>query len=207
LSQIQAGEEHPITYVSRKLLPNERNYSTVENEALAIKWCLEKLRYYLLGREFTLVTDHAPLKWMAGAKNTNARVTRWFLALQDFRFRVDHRPGREHANADALSRRDACLGGFPRDQGLEQTGGECGIPPLKPRPGRVRGTVKDGVYHPNPPAGDGEHLDPPHNQRDGRHLAAGRRKGESLHKRGYRTGAGRRQRHALNAEARGSRRP
>uniref|UniRef100_A0A8C5C6I6 Gypsy retrotransposon integrase-like protein 1 n=1 Tax=Gadus morhua TaxID=8049 RepID=A0A8C5C6I6_GADMO len=132
LSQVRAGEEHPITYVSRKLLPNERNYSTVEKEALAIKWCLEKLRYYLLGREFTLVTDHDPLKWMAGAKNTNARVTRWFLALQDFRFRVDHRPGREHANADALSRRDACLGGFPRDQGLEQTGG--------------------GVWHPAPEA-------------------------------------------------------
>ena len=62
-----------------------------------------------------LVTDHAPLKWMAGAKDTNARVTRWFLALQDFRFRVDHRPGREHANADALSRRDTCLGGFQVD--------------------------------------------------------------------------------------------
>ena len=49
---------------------------------------------------------------MAGAKDTNAGVTRWFLALQYFRFTVDHRPGREHANADALSRRDACLGGF-----------------------------------------------------------------------------------------------
>jgi hypothetical protein len=65
LSQIQAGEEHPITYISRKLLPNERKYSTVEKEALAIKGSLDKFRYYLLGREFTLVTDHAPLKWMA----------------------------------------------------------------------------------------------------------------------------------------------
>ena len=84
-------------YISRKLLPNEKNYSTVEKEALAIKWALDKLRYYLLGREFTLVTDHAPLKWMATAKDSNARVTRWFLALQDFRFQVDHRPGRDHA--------------------------------------------------------------------------------------------------------------
>ena len=64
----------------------------MEKEALAIKWALDKLRYYLLGREFTLVSDHAPLKWMAGAKDTNARVTRWFLALQDYRFQVDHRP-------------------------------------------------------------------------------------------------------------------
>ena len=86
LSQIRAGEEHPITYISRKLLPN---YSTVEKEALAIKCTLDKLWYYLLGREFTLVTDHAPLKWMARAKDTNARVTRWFLALQDIHFKVD----------------------------------------------------------------------------------------------------------------------
>ena len=62
LSQLRDAEEHPVTYISRKLLPNERNYSTVEKEALAIKWAVDKLRYYLLGREFTLVTDHAPLK-------------------------------------------------------------------------------------------------------------------------------------------------
>ena len=79
LSQVRAGEEHPITYITRKLLAN-KNYSTVEKETLAIKWTLDKLRYYLLGREFTLVTDHAPLRWMAGAKDTNARVMRWFLA-------------------------------------------------------------------------------------------------------------------------------
>ena len=92
----------------------------MEKEALAIKWTLDKLRYYLIVWEFTLVTDHAPLKWMAGAKDTNARVTRWFLALQDFHFKVDHRPGKEQANADALSRRDACLGWNPGDQRLHQ---------------------------------------------------------------------------------------
>ncbi|CAL8382986.1 unnamed protein product [Boreogadus saida] len=89
---------------------------------------------------------------------------------------------------------------IPSDR-LKDAEGRCGIPPLKPRPGRARGTVKDGVYHPHPPAGDGEHLDLPPNQRDGGHLAAGRRKARSLHKRGYRTEARQRQRHALTAEA------
>ena len=109
LSQVWAGEEQPVTYISRKPFSNEKNNSTVETEALAIKWALDKLRYYLLGWEFTLVTDHAPLKWMAGARDTNARVTSRLLSLQDYRFQVDQRPGREHANADALFRRDACL--------------------------------------------------------------------------------------------------
>ncbi|KAL0176818.1 hypothetical protein M9458_029148, partial [Cirrhinus mrigala] len=98
------GEEHPIIYISRKLSPAERNYATVEREALAIKWAVLELRYYLLGRKFTLVTDHAPLQWMARAKDTNARVTRWFLALQDFHFEVPHRAGVTNTNADGLSR-------------------------------------------------------------------------------------------------------
>ncbi len=104
LSQVQEGEEHPVLYISRKLTKAERNYATVEREALAIKWAVLELRYYLLGRKFTLLTDHAPLQWMAKAKDTNARVTRWFLALQDFCFVVRHRAGASNANADGLSR-------------------------------------------------------------------------------------------------------
>ena len=120
-----------MTYISRKLLSNERNYSTVEKEALAIKWALDKLRYYLLGREFTLVTDHAPLKWMASAKDTNTHVTRWFLAFQDYRFQVDHRPGREHGT---LSRREACLALVRDNLRLHPAVKECGNPgPTRPR--------------------------------------------------------------------------
>ncbi len=45
LSQIQEGEEHPVLYISRKLTSAERNYETVEKEALAIKWAVLELRY------------------------------------------------------------------------------------------------------------------------------------------------------------------
>ena len=201
LSQVRAGEEHPVVYISRKLLPNERNYSTVEKEALAIKWSLDKLRYYLLGREFVLVTDHAPLKWMAGAKDTNAWVTRWFLALQDFRFKVDHRPGREHANGE--SRQDTCLGGFQVDLRPEQAVEECGIPPLTPRPRWVRGVVVDGVYRRHPLAGDREQNFSSPNQRDWEHLAGGRKRPGGHFKRSPRTDE--RERRARGT--RGSRRP
>ena len=89
-------------YVSRKLLKHERNYPTIEKEALAIKWTLTKLQYYLMGRKFTLITNHAPLKWMASNNSNNSRITRWFLKLQNFDFKFKHRRAK-NGNADALS--------------------------------------------------------------------------------------------------------
>ena len=104
LSQEVRGSEHPVLYISRKLLPREKNYSTIEKECLAVKWAVESLRYYLLGRHFTLVTDHAPLAWLHRMKDNNARITRWYLALQPYAFRVVHRAGKLHQNADFFSR-------------------------------------------------------------------------------------------------------
>ncbi len=112
LSQVQDGEEHPVVYISRKLSPAEQRYAAVEKEALAVKWAVLELRYYLLGRKFTLITDHAPLQWMARAKDTNARVMSWFLARQDFHFVVRHWAGTANANADGLSRIWAAFAGL-----------------------------------------------------------------------------------------------
>ncbi|XP_067293458.1 uncharacterized protein [Pseudorasbora parva] len=105
LSQEVEGEERPVLYISRKLSKREAVYSTIEKECLAIRWAVLTLRYYLLGREFTLCSDHAPLQWLHRMKDTNARITRWYLALQPFKFKVVHRPGAQMAVADFLSRR------------------------------------------------------------------------------------------------------
>lgn len=75
LSQNFKGQEHPILYLSRKLNPAEVKYSTIEREALAVKWALDSLRYYLLGAPFVLITDHAPLTWLNRMKDSNARLT------------------------------------------------------------------------------------------------------------------------------------
>ncbi len=102
LSQVVGAEERPVLYLSRKLSKRETRYSTIEKECLAIRWAVLTLRYYLLGCEFTLCSDHAPLQWLHRIKDTNARITRWYLALQPFKFKVVHRPGM--AVADFLSR-------------------------------------------------------------------------------------------------------
>ncbi len=98
------GEEHPVAYASRKLKPRETRYSTIEKECLAIVWAIKFFETYLYGQEFTLFTDHNPLTWLHTMKNSNSRLTRWALALQDAKFKIHHRPGSQHKNADGLSR-------------------------------------------------------------------------------------------------------
>ncbi len=125
LTQEIGGEERPVLYISRKLSKRETMYSTIEKECLAIRWAVLTLRYYLLGREFTLCSDHAPLQWLHRMKDTNARITRWYLALQPFKFKVIHRPGTQMTVADFLSRNGGGLqaGGLPS---LSRVVGVCG---------------------------------------------------------------------------------
>lgn len=101
------GEDHPIGYFSRKLLPREEKYSTIEKECLAIKLGIQAFRVYLLGKPFTIQTDHRALEWLDRVKENNARLTRWSLLMQPYQYRTQYRPGRINGNADALSR------GFP----------------------------------------------------------------------------------------------
>ena len=102
LSQKDENGEHPLGYFSRKLLPREERYSTMEKECLAIKFGTQAFRVYLLGRNFTIQTDHRSLEWLDRLKENNARLTRWSLA--SYTFVVEHRPGAKNGNADALSR-------------------------------------------------------------------------------------------------------
>lgn len=44
LSQLdENGDDYPVAYYSKKLLPREQNYATVEQECLAIKLSIECL--------------------------------------------------------------------------------------------------------------------------------------------------------------------
>ena len=94
LSQLEGqGEEHPVAFASRKLLPREMNYSTIEKECLAIVWALKFFNTYLYGQVFTIETNHQPLSWLHHMKNSNARLTRWALAILPYQFEVKHRRG------------------------------------------------------------------------------------------------------------------
>ena len=107
LTQQRGEHEHMIAYASRTLTAAERNYSTTEKECLAIVWSVNHWRPYLLGKAFNIVTDHQSLTWLQGLKEPKGRLARWILALQEYVFEINHRPGKQHSNADTLSR-------FPR---------------------------------------------------------------------------------------------
>ena len=60
---------------------------------------------YLLGRPFTLITDHAQLQWLS-AQKMEGMLCRWALSMQEYTFTIQYRSGSQNANANALSRRD-----------------------------------------------------------------------------------------------------
>ncbi len=61
-------------------------------------------------------------------KDTNARITHWYLALQPFKFKVIHRPGTQMTVADFLSRNGGGGGGLQAGglPGLSRAVGVCG---------------------------------------------------------------------------------
>ena len=75
------GEEHPITYSSKKL-SREQWYSAIEREALAIVQGINHFRTYLQGTKFQVEIDHNPLTHLASMKDSHGRVARLALACQ-----------------------------------------------------------------------------------------------------------------------------
>ena len=103
---VQKHGDHfkPVYYASRTLTDVEKKYSQTEKEALAVVWGCERFNIYLAGKEFVLVTDHKPLECIYSAKSKPpARIERWLLRLQPYRFKVEYKPGKYNP-ADVLSR-------------------------------------------------------------------------------------------------------
>uniref|UniRef100_A0A131XKF8 RNA-directed DNA polymerase n=1 Tax=Hyalomma excavatum TaxID=257692 RepID=A0A131XKF8_9ACAR len=95
---------HPVAYASRKLLPRETRYSTVEREGLALVWAVQKFHIYLFGKQFVLQSDHQPLTYINAAKHTNSRILRWSLILMEYDFTVEYIKGSDNVGADYMSR-------------------------------------------------------------------------------------------------------
>ncbi len=105
LGGVLLQEDRPLAYESRRLIPAEVNYTTGEQELLAVVHALNIWRCYLEGSDFTVVTDHNPLVHLPTQPNLSRRQVRWSEYLQRFNFKWVYKSGKGNSAADALSRK------------------------------------------------------------------------------------------------------
>ena len=105
LLQRHGDDERAVAFDSKSLSKSQRQYSVTKKELLAAVTFVQQFRHYLLGRKFTLRTDHASLQWLVNFRNPDGLLARWLEILGEFKFEIVHRPGRLHQAPDALSRR------------------------------------------------------------------------------------------------------
>ena len=104
LAQVQNGKERAICYASKAFSKAQTRYSATKRELLAIVHFTRHFRHYLLGRKFTIVTDHRALQWLHNFKDPDGLTARWLEKLAAFDYEVRHKPGKSIGHADGLSR-------------------------------------------------------------------------------------------------------
>ena len=100
----QKYEERPIVYASKSLTKPQRNYCTTRKELLAVVTFVQMWKRYLLGHHFLIRSDHSSLRWLVSFKNPEGQIARWIEVLSHFDYKLEHRSGISHRNADGLSR-------------------------------------------------------------------------------------------------------
>lgn len=116
LIQLHEGKSHLVYAVSKHCTSAEALYHSSRLELLAIIWTLSRLRQFLLGATFTVVTDCQCLTYLHKAKVGNGQLARWAVLLSEYDCTFRHRPGTSMAHVDALSRAPT----ETSDQGLEE---------------------------------------------------------------------------------------
>ena len=77
-------------------------------QLLAVVWAVDRYKHYLLGKSFTIATDHKALTSALDGNKSNktyqSRLTRWVDRLLPYHFNIVHIPGRDMGIVDYLSR-------------------------------------------------------------------------------------------------------
>ena len=74
----------------------------MELELFAFVFCVKNLAPYLLGKLFTVRTDHKNLVYLSNS--TVPKLVRWRVLLSEFRFQIEHIPGAQNVVADGRAR-------------------------------------------------------------------------------------------------------
>lgn len=95
---------HPVYFWSKKTSDAEAKLHSYVLETKAAFLAMKKLRHYLLGIEFDLITDCSAYKYTTTKEEVSPSVSRYIMYMQDFNFTVKHRNGTHMRHVDALSR-------------------------------------------------------------------------------------------------------
>ena len=90
LSVHRSGDILTVAYFSRRLNQHERNYAITELECLAVMKSVEHFRHYLVGKKFTITTDHKALEALHTSRRLTGRLARWALTLQQYSYDVQY---------------------------------------------------------------------------------------------------------------------
>ena len=96
--------EHPVAFASFKLTPTQQAWSTIEREAYAVIWALNRFRDMIFWSRITILSDHNPLKFIKEGASTSSKLTRWSLALQEYDINFVYCKAAHQVAADSLSR-------------------------------------------------------------------------------------------------------
>ena len=96
----------PVAFFSKKFTKEQRNYSTGDQEMLAIVMAFKEWRHYLDAPAYRTIvlSDHEALQSFMTTKSLQGRQIRWAEYLSAFNFEIRYRKGKENP-ADGLSRR------------------------------------------------------------------------------------------------------
>lgn len=96
--------ERPIYFLSHKLNNTQRKWSVIEKENFSIYYALQRLDHYLQGAQFTIYTDHRPLKSLMKTQINNKKIQLWQLSISSYNCSIEYLPGKKYVVADFLSR-------------------------------------------------------------------------------------------------------
>uniref|UniRef100_A0A7E4VRU8 RNA-directed DNA polymerase n=1 Tax=Panagrellus redivivus TaxID=6233 RepID=A0A7E4VRU8_PANRE len=98
-------ELHPVVYWSRKTNRHEKNYSSIELEALGVIAALKQFRPYIEGNGNTkVVTDNSAVCSLIKRRDAEGRLAKFQLAIQAFDVEFVHRAGKQNYLCDYMSR-------------------------------------------------------------------------------------------------------
>lgn len=105
LKQIQPnGKEKPVAYFSKKLNEVQIKRKAIYLECLAIKEAIKYWQYWLIGKPFTVYSDHKPLENLNIKCRTDDELGELTFYLSQYNFKLKYAPGKKNLEADCLSR-------------------------------------------------------------------------------------------------------